>query len=181
MQDQNFGYGMSSPDERLQAIRQPQSIQSRPTMPSRKKWRSEVLFGAVLIVLLACVGFLFFRGPSTATLATDLKVVATATVPPLSVDGLLDGEALIGVNLEVGHFPMELAEGDTVRVIVTPAMSDVTEARELAPTVRVTAIEAIGEFTGRYAVTLLGAREVATAIATSGPVHLAIVKKGDVQ
>jgi hypothetical protein len=181
MQDQNFGYGMPSPDERLHAIRQPHNVQPQPAHSSRKKWRSEVLIGVILIVLVTCVGFLLLRRPSNAPIVTNQDVAPTATVSPPSVDGLLDGEALIGVNLEVGHFPMELAEGDIVRVIVTPAMSDATEARELASTVRVTSIEAIGEFTGRFAATLLGAREVATAIATSGPVHLSIVKKGEAQ
>ena len=68
-----------------------------------------------------------------------------------------------------------------VRVAAGRGLRRQTEARELVPTVRVRSIEAIGEFSGRYAATLLGAREVATAIATSGPIHLAIVKKGSAQ
>lgn len=181
MQDQNFGYGVSSPEDRLHAIRQPQPATAPLAPAPSKKWRSELLLGLLVVVLVICVGFLFLRGSSSPQTGLQTTAAVTATVPPPSVEGLLDGEALIGVNLEVGHFPMELAEGDTVRVIVTPAMSDATEARELVPTVQVTSIEAIGEFTGRYAATLLGAREVATAIATSGPVHLTIVKKGDAQ
>ena len=179
MQDQNFGYGSASAEERLHAIRQPQAAPLLQSSP--KKWRNEIILGGVVIALVLSVGVLFARGSSTPTLQSEVNVNPTATTPGPSVEGLLDGEALIGVNLEVGHFPMELDEGDTVRVIVTPAMSDSAEARELATTVQVKSIEAIGEFTGRYAATLLGAREVATAIATSGPVHLTIVKKGDAQ
>lgn len=178
MQDQNFGYGMASPDERLQSIRQPQPSLSVAPMSSHKKWRSEILLGAAVLILLVCVGFLFLRQSPAAIEGANPSMTSTATVAPQTVDGLLDGEALIGVNLEVGNFPMELAEGDIVRVVVTPSLSDSAEARELAPTVKVASIEAIGEFTGRYTATLLGAREVATAIAMSGPVHLAIVKKG---
>ena len=178
MQDQNFGYGMASPDERLQSIRQPQQpLTAVPTSP-QKRWRSEILLGALVLILLVCVGFLFTRQSPTATEGASPSMTIAATVAPQTVDGLLEGEALIGVNLEVGNFPMELAEGDVVRVVVTPSLGDSAEARELVPTVTVTSIEAIGEFTGRYAATLLGAREVATAIATSGPVHLTIVKKG---
>lgn len=179
MQDQNFGYGSASPDERLHTIRQPQAAPV-PTA-STKNWRNEILLGAVVLGLVLCVGVLFSRGPSASTPQIDVDTNPAATVPASTVEGLLDGEALIGVNLEVGNFPMEMGEGDVVRVIVTPAMSDTTEARELVPTVRVRSIEAIGEFSGRYAATLLGAREVATAIATSGPIHLAIVKKGSAQ
>lgn len=179
MQDQNFGYGMPTVDERLQSIRQPQQpLTAIPGSSNKKKWRSEILLGVAVVALLLCVAFLFTRRSTPVANELSPIVAATVTVAPQTVDGLLDGEALIGVNLEVGNFPMELAEGDIVRVVVTPSLSDSAEARELAPTVQVTAIEAIGEFTGRFAVTLLGAREVATAIATSGPVHLTIVKKG---
>lgn len=181
MQDQKFGYGMASPDERLQSIRQPQQIPTAVPMSVSRKWRSEILLGTIVLVLLICVGFLFTRQSPAAIDGSRPNATVTATVAPQTVDGLLDGEALIGVNLEVGNFPMELAEGDIVRVVVTPSMSDNAEARELVPTVRVTSIEAIGEFSGRYAATLLGAREVATAIATSGPVHLSIVKKAVAQ
>lgn len=181
MQDQKFGYGMASPDERLQSIRQPQQVSTAVPVAMPKKWRGEILLGVIVVVLLVCVGFLFTRQSPMAINETNPNVSVAATVAPPTIDGLLDGEALIGVSLEVGNFPMELTEGDIVRVVVTPPMSDGAEARELVPTVRVTSIEAIGEFTGRYAATLLGAREVATAIATSGPVHLSIVKKAVAQ
>lgn len=169
---------MASPDDRLQSIRQPQPSQTAVPVSPHKKWRTEIFLGVAVVGLLICVGFLFTRQSSSGTAEVSPDVSVMATVAPQTVDGLLDGEALIGVNLEVGNFPMELAKGDVVRVVVTPSLSDSAEARELAPTVTVTSIEAIGEFTGRYAATLLGAREVATAIATSGPVHLTIVKKG---
>ena len=177
MQEQNIGYGMGPSVDRLSSLRQasPPPLQAEQQFP--KKRRNEVVIGVLLVVVVVCVVALLTRQPAAQLVDSAVVAEVQDTVPPSGVEGLLDGEALIGVALEVGNFPSELSEGDTVRVVVTPSVSADGDARELNAPLVVKSIDVIGEFAGRYTATLLGSRDVATAIATSGPVHLTIVKK----
>lgn len=96
-----------------------------------------------------------------------------------TLDVLADGEALVGVALERGQAPSELAVGDTVRVIVVPDPASL-DARgpELVPALAlVRAVEPADEYEPRAVVTLTLPVQDAPAVAAAAGVRLVRVER----
>ena len=91
---------------------------------------------------------------------------------------LTDGEALVAVAVETGNFPPSLTVGDVVRVIVTPNSTGVGEVHGLTDTTIVHSVSPPSDIGSQFVVTLRAPATAATAIAASGPIHLAIIGMG---
>jgi hypothetical protein len=178
MTEQQGGYGLPTPGDRLNALRTPPST---PTISiPQKKMRPEliVLCGLCLFVLL--LGSLYVRTRNKALeITTSGKLTEQITQEIQKETGMsvvLDGEVLFGLALKPGNFPAELKAGDVVRAVVTPAISGAGDAREIEARLTVVSIATSTDIGGDTVVTLSGPQSAPTEIAMSGPVHLAIVE-----
>jgi hypothetical protein len=91
---------------------------------------------------------------------------------------LLDGDVLFGIALEPGNFPAGMKTGDVVRAVVTPPVNGTGDARDLEARLTVMSVDSSSDIGGKTIVTLSGPQSITTEIASSGPIHLAIVEVG---
>lgn len=93
-----------------------------------------------------------------------------------------EGEALIATAMEAGTFPPSLTPGDLVAIVTTPSVSDLEGTVSLLEqTAVVFAVSPSDDFNTKTVVTLRTMQEVAESVASSGPVHLSILKVGGAQ
>ena len=178
MTEQQGGYGLPTPGDRLNALRTSSSnpVAASPT----KKMRPEfvVLCGVCLFVLL--LGSLYMRTRNKvieASVKGQLnEQIAEELHTETGMPTVLDGEVLFGVALKAGNFPTGLKAGDVVRAVVTPSITGGGDAREIEGRMTVISIETSADFGGETVVTLSGPQSAPTEIAMSGPVHLTIVE-----
>jgi len=90
---------------------------------------------------------------------------------------LLATEALTSAAVAVGNFPVEIAPGDHVRVILAPemTMSATTPPRMFETVVTVWSVRLPENFSDYAVITLRGSLDLATAVAGAGKVHIVLV------
>jgi hypothetical protein len=176
MPDSTGGYGMPGMADRLSALRTPPPQGGNQPVPTQsRKIRTEILLGA--LVVLIGVGIALFamgRTADTPITNTDGSITTVAQSAGSNSD-LMDGEAFVAVAVETGNFPPSLTKGDVVRVIVTPNSNGVGEVHGLADSTIVHSIDPPSDIGSQVVVTLRAPTATATALAASGPVHLAII------
>ena len=132
-------------------------------------------------LLVGCVGLLAVLGvvltrvvdsDGTPSSVDDETRVAAS---PGNVPGLLAGEALMAFPVKQGNYPPALGRGDVVRVVVTPGADGSGETRLIDETVVVSEVEAMTDMSGDVVVTAKGRESVLELIASSGPIHVALV------
>ena len=86
-------------------------------------------------------------------------------------------EALTSAAVEVGDFPIEIAPGDHVRVVLAPemSMSAATPPRLFETVVTVWSVRLPENFSDYAVITLRGSLDLATAVAGAGKVHIVLV------
>lgn len=177
MSETSNGYGIPSVADRLSALRSPSQQHQVSAATAPRRIRKEVLIG----VLVAAAGIalaLFIRGgtaPESLATKVDAAVESAASMPTPSQ--LMSGEAFVPIAVESGNFPPVLKDGDQVRVIVTPDSNGSGTVRGLEETTVVHDIESPDDIGTKFVVTVRAPEGVATAIAASGPVFLAIIDK----
>lgn len=112
---------------------------------------------------------------SLVDLGADAPVVGAmlAEMPAMTAD-----EALVGMALEVGHAPVDLAVGDTVRIVVVtdPNGLDPTPPRLMPGTALVHALEPGDDFEPRDVVTVGVPLDAAADVAAAPGVRLVRVR-----
>lgn len=178
MPEMTHGFGLPGPQERLASLRSQKDEQIRPRRTQRTV-RIEVLVGIVVIVfgvVLALNALIGRRGVIQQLQdPTSSQPVQIATED----DGLLDGEGLMAIAVDEGDFPPALRPGDVVRVVLTPGSDGQGGVREVNQPLTVKSVDATSEVSGKTVVTVLGPADTAIGIASSGPIHLTIVERGD--
>ena len=177
MAESSSGYGMPGIGDRLSALRTPPQSVAQVIPPQPRRMRTEILVGLLVILLGIGLALFAMRG-TNAPVATSVDgSITTVAQSSESNSDLADGEAFVAVAVETGNYPPSLSEGDVVRVIVTPNSNGEGEVRGLADTTIVQSIDPPADMGSQYVVTLRTPAAVATALAASGPVHLAIIGK----
>lgn len=161
-----------SAHDRLTALRRPApSSTSVTTVFSR---RLLAVIGGVAFVVVCALAFLLSQRTTPQVATTEVIVSA----PPIDVpDTLLDGESYVAIAAEVGTFPPDLANGDTVRVVVVPNFDTGQLTRSLDDIAMIRNVTPPTEFGNSYVITVRAPLSVAVAIADAQKVHLAVVKK----
>ena len=112
------------------------------------------------------------------TLAVDVgsRVPLSSAMVCVS-NPLLATEALTSAAVEVGDFPIEIAPGDHVRVVLAPemSMSAATPPRMFETVVTVWSVRLPENFSDYAVITLRGSLDLATAVAGAGKVHIVLV------
>lgn len=90
---------------------------------------------------------------------------------------LLATEALVSSAVAVGDFPIEIAPGDRVRVVLAPEMmmNATTAPRMFDSVVTVWSVRLPENFSDHAVITLRGSLDLATAVAGAGRVHIVLV------
>jgi hypothetical protein len=179
MADLSSGYGAPGISDRLSALRTPSPQGGNHSVaPRPRKIRTEVLVGGLVVLVGVGLALFAVREPaSTATTNIDGSFTTVAQAEGENSD-LTDGEALVAVAVETGNFPPSLTAGDVVRVIVTPNSNGVGEVHGLADTTIVHSVSPASDIGSQFVVTLRAPATAATALAASGPIHLAIIGVG---
>ena len=112
------------------------------------------------------------------TLAIDVGSRVPLASAMLSANTpLLASEALVSSAVAVGDFPIEIAPGDRVRVVLAPemTMSAATAPRMFESVVTVWSVRLPENFSDHAVITLRGSLDLATAVAGAGRVHIVLV------
>lgn len=182
MTDQQGGYGLPNAGDRLNALRNPSGLSTTVSKSERKLPRPEVLVAVVICVIAILFGLLNLRvrnklsSPEVQTQITEQIQTEIQKKTGLSV--LLEGDVLFGIALEPGNFPAGMKTGDVVRAVVTPPVNGTGDARDLEARLTVMSVDSSSDIGGKTIVTLSGPQSITTEIASSGPIHLAIVEVG---
>lgn len=181
MSDTSGGFGPGGSADRLSGLRaatNPASVQSRP-QPAKKKVRVE-LWAGVLLVLGGVALALYLRGGADTSPVTQVPPADTVPVgaDASPTEDLLAGEVMVSFPAVDGHFPPSLNVGDEVRLVVTPGMDGTGDVRPIPERTFVVAVDSPSESGGERVITVRGPESIATALAGSGPVRVAIVKVG---
>jgi hypothetical protein len=133
----------------------------------------ELLVGVgAFLVLLTVLIFLF--GSRTPSVSPSSSVATNAQ----DVIGTLkNGEAFVAMALEEGDFPPDVRQGDQVRLIVTPNADGSGTTRALDESTVVESISNTSEVSGRFVMTVRAPESVAIALASSGSVHVAVIRE----
>lgn len=172
--DHRSGQSPNTTTDRLAALRSPVSAETDSTRRSPSRVRMDVLVG-VLLILLGVALALYLRGGSGTVTVTETTIVADPPALPAS-QSLMAGEVLVAVALEDGAFPPDLRTGDVVRVIVSPNSDGEGAVRSLSERVVVYDVVSSDSGLGNHVITLRAPENVAVDLASSGPVHLAVVE-----
>ncbi len=109
------------------------------------------------------------------TMLINLKASSPITTAMLSPTvGLLPGEALTSSAIDVGKFPVDLAVGDSVRVVTVPdlAISESTEPSMFADEVIIYSITQTSNNNDVALVTFRSSLDLSMAIARAGEIYL---------
>jgi hypothetical protein len=172
MADNGFGAGsrVSGIDERLAGLR----ANSGASVSRGRKIRYELLLGLV-IVLFSLLAVLTLVSKKTTPITTSQSNQASVASVPEQESSLLDGEAYISVSVAAGEFPPEMKEGDTVRIVVVPALNADGVARSIKDLAVIRSIGESGNLGNDSVVTLQGPETLAVDIAEAEKVHISIV------
>lgn len=88
--------------------------------------------------------------------------------------GLLPGEALSSAAIDIGNFPVDLAVGDSVRVVTVPdlAISETTEPSMFADVVTIYSITQASDNSDVALLTFRSSLDLSMAIARAGEIYL---------
>lgn len=181
MSDTSGAFGTTGSTDRLSSLRAaaaPAPTRSR-TSSARAKVRLE-LWAGVILVLGGIALALYLRGGADTAPTTQIPSADSVPASPDSqpVQGLLAGEVVVAFPADDGHYPPSLGAGDEVRLIVTPGMDGAGEVRPLPERTFVVSVDSPSASGGERVITVRGPESIATALAASGPVRVAIVKVG---
>lgn len=176
MSDAPIGFVPGGSSDRLQAMRAPARTASGAAQTARQTMRIELLIGVVLI--LGGIAFALYvgRGPDTAAV-TDVPGAAATIPSPSESSGsvLLAGEVAVAFAVDEGNYPPSLKQGDVVRLVVTPNLDGSGEVRGLTEKTIVMAVDSSPDNGNKTVVTVRVPESLATTIAGSGPIHVAIL------
>lgn len=180
MPDSSSGFTGGGPADRLAMLRGAGVSRQQTSGDANRRMRIELWIGIVLV--LGGVAFAVSTRGGTATTPAPpaASAVASDAVAPTSEDSqLLDGEAVVSFAVEYGNFPPSLGVGDLVRIIVTPSNDGTGDVRPLGERTVVVSVDQPADMSTTKVVSVRGPESIATAVAASGPVHVAIVKVGN--
>lgn len=162
----------SSATERLSAFRHlGDEVSTRKRAFSRK---TEVFVGvSVTLVGLLLLVTVLLRPSKEEAVVGQLPVASSNVVVPSTE--LLDGEVMVALPVQVGHYPSQLAVGDTVRIVVTPGINGDGETRLLTEEVVVTELSKANDVGAESVITVRAPQSIFVDIAASGPIHVAKV------
>ena len=109
------------------------------------------------------------------TMLINLNASSPITIAMLSPTvGLLPGEALTSSAIDIGKFPVDLAVGDSVRVVTVPdmAISESTEPSMFANEVIIYSITQTSDNNDVALVTFRSSLDLSMAIARAGEIYL---------
>ena len=174
MSEASNNYGAPGIAERLSVLRSPQTAPTSGVSKTPNRGKAELLIGVIVVLASILLAFLFRGGNKSPAITAD-SVLSESTVVDSRLN-LMSGEALVAVAINPGNFPPSLAPGDTVRVVVTPGSDGSGTVRSLKEITVVQSVTAPTDMNNQFVITMRSEESIATAIAASGPVHLAIVK-----
>lgn len=109
------------------------------------------------------------------TMLINLNASSPITSAMLSpIVGLLPGEALSSAAINIGNFPVDLAVGDSVRVVTVPdlAISETTEPSMFADVVTIYSITQASDNSDVALLTFRSSLDLSMAIARAGEIYL---------
>jgi hypothetical protein len=174
MSEASTNFGAPGIAERLSVLRTPQPGTAPRKTNTPKRMRLEVLIGA-LVVLAGITMALFLSGGNSSSAIGGEPVTSSPKVDAQD-SRLMAGEAFIAIALDLGNFPPSLLAGDTVRVVVTPSNDGSGTVRSLKELTVVQSVTPPTDMGTQFVVTVRAPESLTTAIASSGAIHLSIVK-----
>lgn len=194
MSDPTGAYGVTGAADRLSGVRAAssstmaqraaqsggtRSAGARSARLGSGKVRLEIWAGVLLV--LGGIALALYMGGGADTSPTTQEPPADTAPGPTNVaptDTLLAGEVMVAFAADHGHFPPALGVGDEVRLVVTPGLDGTGEVRPLSERTIVVSVDSSSATGGERVITVRGPESIATALAGSGPVRVAIVKVG---
>lgn len=158
--------------DRLAALR---AASTAPVAAPRLVANTRVLLLAGIMGFLAVFGVVVMRvvAPDGAPTSGDAETPTAVT--PAEETELLAGEALMAFPVKEGHYPPALGRGDVIRVVVTPAADGSGETKLINESVVVSEVDEMSDMSSDVVVTVRGRETLLGLIASSGPIHVALV------
>lgn len=176
MSDTSGGFGIGGSTDRLSAMRAPATPAQTRTRTDGRGLRLEFVIG-ILLILGGIAVALYVRGaPTTAPMTS----IAANPSPEVGAENhgmatLLAGEVAVAFAVEDGNYPPSLRVGDVVRLVVTPGVDGSGEVRSLGERTVVMSVDEPADSGTKRVVTVRGPESIVTALAGSGPVHVAVL------
>ena len=176
MSDTSGGFNVGGSADRLSAMRAPATAVQPPSRGSNRGLRIEFVLG-ILLILGGIAVALYVRGAPTTAPMTSV-VMNPSPESGAETHGtvtLLAGEVAAAFAVEDGNYPPSLRVGDVVRIVVTPGNDGAGEVRSLLERTVVMSIDEPSDAGTKRVVTVRGPESIVTALASSGPVHVAVL------
>lgn len=176
MVESRGGIGQPGGDDQLSMLRTATASSRAPSLRARGKVRMEMWAGALLVLGGIALALVLRGAPTTSPSATN-STVDTVVPPAESAEGagILAGEVVVAFAVGDGNYPPSLRVGDEIRLIVTPGNDGSGDVRPLVERTVVVSIDPTSAGGDGQVISVRGPESIATALAASGPVHVAIV------